>query len=50
MAIVVCTIDKNLLVESVTRKGRGLVESLSVPRAFFVYGGRNHDGETKRAG
>lgn len=44
MGFVVSTINLILLVESVTRKGRGLVVSLSIPRAFFVYGGLR-DGE-----
>jgi len=35
MGFAVCTINLNQLVESGTRKGRGIVLILSVPRAFF---------------
>lgn len=47
MAISVSTANKNLSVESVTRKGRGLDISLSVPRAFF-YGGDYAARQRKR--
>lgn len=39
MAFAVCTININLVMESVTRKGREVRKSLRNSMAFFVYGG-----------